>query len=171
MKRSTLLARGFWALAIVWSLALVAGAHALGESNDAAAAAPASPQQTKPAAAPADPQAGYAGSDTCLLCHDQMGPTLTGTPHGQAANPRSPAAAHGCESCHGPGQAHVDDDAKGNILKFGQVRPEQVNESCLGCHNRGTHAGWEGAYTNRGTFHAPPATASTARSRPRTSWR
>jgi hypothetical protein len=33
--------------------------------------------------------------------------------YGQVAHPRSPAAAHGCETCHGPGQAHVDDESKG----------------------------------------------------------
>src|SRR5262245_33312081 len=53
--------------------------------------------------------AGYVGSDTCEACHEQ-GEKLKGTPHAQMNNPRSPAAAHGCESCHGPGQAHVDDD-------------------------------------------------------------
>ena len=97
-----------------------------------------------PPPAPAQP-AGYAGSDTCLVCHEDKGTSLNGTPHAQAKNPRSPAATHGCESCHGPGQAHVDDDAKGHILKFGQVKPAEVNQSCLACHNRGTHAGWEGS--------------------------
>ena len=58
------------------------------------------------------------GSDTCVTCHTDQEASLKGTKHGQAKNPRSPAANHGCESCHGPGQAHVDDDAKGNILKF-----------------------------------------------------
>ena len=70
---------------------------------------------------------------------------LKGTPHGQAKNPRSPEAAHGCESCHGPGQAHVDDDAKGHILKYGQMKPAEVSQSCLACHNRGNHAAWEGS--------------------------
>src|SRR5262245_13035413 len=119
MSRSMTRGRGFWALVIAWSLAIVVGANARGESPAAGAEAPPAPPQTNKPPAPAAPQgAGYVGSDTCLLCHEGMGPTLTGTPHGQAASPRSPAATQGCESCHGPGQAHIDDDAKGNILKF-----------------------------------------------------
>jgi len=77
-------------------------------------------------------------------CHDQ-GDSLKGTAHANAQNPRSPAATHGCESCHGPGQAHVSDDAKENIRKFGQMKPGEVSETCLTCHNRGEHAGWEGS--------------------------
>ena len=65
--------------------------------------------------------------------------------HGQIHNLRTPAAARGCESCHGPGQAHVDDDAKGNIRRFGSLKPAEVNATCLSCHNRGVHAGWEGS--------------------------
>ena len=167
MKRSMTRGRGFWALVVIWSVAIVVGANARGESSGAAAAPPAPQQTTKPAAPPAQ-AAGYVGSDTCLLCHEGMGPTLTGTPHGQAANPRSPAATQGCESCHGPGQAHLDDDAKGNILKFGMVSPAQASEACLSCHNRGTHAGWEGSVhesrnlscTTCHSVHAPKSAAS-----------
>ena len=122
----------------------VRGAHVQCRCLSRFALACADPAGTSPAAAPAR-QPGYAGSDTCLMCHEDKGDSLKGTPHAQAKNPRSPAATHGCESCHGPGQAHVDDDAKGHILKFGQVKPAEVNQTCLACHNRGNHAGWEGS--------------------------
>ena len=105
------------------------------------AQAQSAPAQAQPAARPA----GYAGTDTCVVCHTDQENSLKGTQHGQAKNPRTPAAAQGCESCHGPGQAHVDDDAKGKILRFKAMKPADVNQTCLTCHNRGTHAGWEGS--------------------------
>ena len=104
-----------------------------------------------PSGAQAQPgqPSGYVGSDTCLACHSDKADSLKGTPHAQAKNPRTPEATHGCESCHGPGQAHVDDDAKGHIRKFGQIAPAEINETCLACHNRGEHAGWEGSTHDR----------------------
>src|SRR5262245_17419962 len=81
---------------------------------------------TPPAAAPATPPAGYAGSDTCALCHDDRATEIARTLHGQVRNARTPAANLGCESCHGPGQAHVDDDAKGHIRKFGEIKPAEI---------------------------------------------
>ena len=125
-------------LAVV--LAALAHAMPVGSQAPGATAAPAQPS-AQPAAAPL--AAGYAGSDTCVMCHTQ-GETLKGTAHGQASNPRSPAAGLGCESCHGPGQAHVDDDAKGHIKKFAQLKADESSQTCLTCHNRGEHAGWEG---------------------------
>jgi DmsE family decaheme c-type cytochrome len=92
---------------------------------------------------------GYVGSDTCLTCHTDQGETLKGSKHAQEKNPRSPAATQGCESCHGPGQAHVDDDAKGHMGKFAQMKPAETNQACLTCHNRGDHAGWEGSAHDR----------------------
>jgi DmsE family decaheme c-type cytochrome len=121
--------------------------------DQSAPAAQSAPAQTKPAAPAAVPTPAaantYAGSDTCLLCHDDMENTLKGTAHAQTLNPRSPAAAHGCESCHGPGQRHVDDDAKGNIRKFAKLTPAESSGACLTCHNRGQHAGWEGSAHDR----------------------
>jgi DmsE family decaheme c-type cytochrome len=117
---------------------------ALGEQSAPQAAAP----QATPAT-PAAPQAGYAGTDTCLTCHTEKGDSLKGTAHGNPKNPRSPEANHGCESCHGPGQAHVDDEAKGHINKFGAMKAAEISGTCLACHNRGTHAGWEGSAHDR----------------------
>jgi DmsE family decaheme c-type cytochrome len=109
----------------------------------------ATPTPSAPAAAPAVPpapaQSGYAGSDTCLLCHSDMDATLKGTKHAQALDPRTPAAQQNCESCHGPGQAHVDDDEKGHILKFAKASPAESSGACLNCHSNGAHAGWQGS--------------------------
>ena len=79
------------------------------------------------------------------MCHGDKEESLKGTAHAQAKNPRTPAATQGCESCHGPGQAHVDDDAKGHIKKFSLLPADEVSGTCLSCHNRGNHAGWEGS--------------------------
>ena len=100
--------------------------------------------QDAPAAPPA--QAGYVGSDTCLTCHDTQ--NLHGTAHGNARIPGSPAADKGCESCHGPGQQHVDDDAKGHMLKFGALAPRDASETCVTCHNRTEHALWDSSAHN-----------------------
>jgi len=105
-------------------------------------------QAPAPAAAVPAPASGYAGTAACLDCHDQA-KTLKGTPHAEANNPRSPEANHGCESCHGPGQAHIADDAKGHIRKFSAISASEASETCLSCHNRGEHAGWEGSAHDR----------------------
>jgi DmsE family decaheme c-type cytochrome len=104
-----------------------------------------SPQKSAPPA----PQAGYVGSDTCVTCHDAEEKSLKASKHGEAKNPRTPTATQGCESCHGPGQAHVDDEAKGHIKKFKAMPSAEINQTCLSCHNRGTHAGWEGSAHDR----------------------
>ena len=88
----------------------------------------------------------YVGEDTCVTCHDAEGRSFHDTLHGKAQNPRTPEAAHGCESCHGPGSAHVEDPAKaGSIVRFGQIAPRDVSATCLTCHSRGSHTQWTGS--------------------------
>ena len=133
-------------LVVAW-IWVAAGAGWISMSPSPAQAPPTTaqaPTQTTTVQATSAPKAGYAGTDTCITCHTDQEASIKASKHGQAKNPRTPAAGQGCESCHGPGQAHVDDDAKGHILKFGTMKPAEISQTCLTCHNRGTHAGWEG---------------------------
>jgi DmsE family decaheme c-type cytochrome len=129
----------FFAIAVTVRATGVPYPALLTESQAPAAQTQPPAPQAQPPAAPA----GYVGSDTCVVCHTGQEESLKGTAHAQAKNPRSPAANHGCESCHGPGQAHVDDEAKGHIWKFSQMKPAEISQTCLTCHNRGNHAAWE----------------------------
>ena len=95
--------------------------------------------------APTPPAGGndYVGEATCLGCHDNH---YTGTAHGLKSNPRTPAAQMGCESCHGPGKAHVD--GGGDVTKirnFVTMKPQEASQYCVSCHDRGTHALWTGS--------------------------
>jgi len=140
---------------LVWAGTLVAIVTL--ETRDAGAIAASSPPAQAPAkpapatkepasqapAAPATPQPGYVGDDTCLTCHTDQ--SIKGTHHGRASDPRTPAGQQGCESCHGPGQAHVDDENKGHIKKFTQMSPRDVSATCTTCHNGGPHALWSGS--------------------------
>src|SRR5262245_9780150 len=100
------------------------------------------PQQPSSAAAART----YVGQDTCVACHDTEGTAIHQTAHGKAQNPRTPAGARGCESCHGPGSAHIEDPAKpDSIRRFAKIKPRETSETCLTCHNRGNHTQWKGS--------------------------
>ena len=126
--------------------ATIAGAIGLWIAVMVSVSASAAPRQNSPApkgpSAPATTKAnattGYVGEETCLTCHEDK--KYHGTVHARARNPRTPAAAQGCESCHGPGQGHVD--GGGDKTKITNPRVLSVRESseiCLTCHNRSEH--------------------------------
>jgi len=50
---------------------------------------------------------GYAGMDTCRACHKKNYDSYLKSTHAKMAIPGSPANKNSCESCHGPGLAHV----------------------------------------------------------------
>jgi DmsE family decaheme c-type cytochrome len=116
------------------------------------------PAETTPAAATvtsgaqASAQAnGYVGEETCLTCHEDK-KAINGTPHGMSGDAKTPAATHGCESCHGPGQAHVDGGGdKTKIRRFETLTPSEASAVCTTCHNRGDHLMWDSsAHESRG---------------------
>jgi len=95
-------------------------------------------------AASASAPAGYAGESTCLACHEDQ--SYKGTAHSVALNSRTPAATHGCESCHGPGQAHAESGDATLIRRFDKkTPPAEISDACTTCHNRASHALWDGS--------------------------
>jgi DmsE family decaheme c-type cytochrome len=105
----------------------------------ASAGKPAAPPDT----ATAQASSGYVGESTCLSCHDNR--NYKGTLHGRVADENTPAAVHGCESCHGPGQAHVESGDTAKIVNPGKLSAQEASETCTSCHNRATHALWSGS--------------------------
>ncbi len=75
---------------------------------------------------------GYVGADTCKTCHEDVySKHFENTPHFALLKENK----HGCEDCHGPGQAHVEgggDPTK--IIRFEKLTPAQASQRCLQCH-------------------------------------
>lgn len=147
---------GNWALVISTLLAIASlGMSAFAKSAPPGVAAersdgppPAAHADVSTAAgsqAPQAPQTGYVGAETCVVCHENYDKTIEATKHGFKANVLTPAAKQGCESCHGPGEAHVNDPANVKPIQLARVSAEVANAQCATCHSRGAHALWEGS--------------------------
>lgn len=98
--------------------------------------------QTKQAVSGAPPTPGtpavsqYVGSETCKGCHEEQYKQIEATQHwntnlkGSAQQPW-----HGCESCHGPGAAHVEGGGdKTKIFQYSAATTGEINSRCLTCH-------------------------------------
>jgi DmsE family decaheme c-type cytochrome len=113
-------------------ITLAAVLACLGMTSAAIAQAP---KATNPPAAPAAATAsGYAGSESCALCHAAVTDKFPNNPHAKLALEHGGKGVS-CESCHGPGQAHVD--SGGDVTKIRQLSKasaKMVDQTCLGCH-------------------------------------
>ena len=83
----------------------------------------------------------YVGSETCKGCHEDQYKQIEITQHwntnlkGTSAQKVAGQEWHGCESCHGPGSAHVEGGGdKTKIFTFKGVTAEQISNRCLTCH-------------------------------------
>lgn len=154
------------AVAVAW-LALAGAAQAgqktpAGQKADQKAGQKAEQKAgQKSPAVTGQPQGNYVGEQTCLGCHDAQKGYREGA-HGREFNTRTPSATHGCESCHGPGQGHVE--GSGDKTKIRTFKGAQdANQSCTTCHDRSKHALWSGSqHEQRGvtctschSVHAP----------------
>jgi DmsE family decaheme c-type cytochrome len=84
----------------------------------------------------------YVGAETCATCHQDQVKDFPTNPHAKLA------LEHGgkgvtCESCHGPGKAHVDSGGDATkIFQFSKATPKQIAARCLTCHV-GDHPNFE----------------------------
>jgi DmsE family decaheme c-type cytochrome len=126
---------GFW-------IAVMVGVSASAAPRQNGAPAPETPKATAATAQ----ATGYVGEETCLTCHEDQKKGYHGNPHARASNPRTPGGKQGCESCHGPGQAHVDGGGdKSKIKNPATMTLRDANASCQSCHNRGNHDNFGGS--------------------------
>src|SRR5262249_34554481 len=91
---------------------------------------------TTPATVEAHNSEDYVGSETCKACHEAQFTSFSKTPHSRLAQAGWKTERQGCESCHGPGKAHVDGGGdKSKIRTFEGETAKQISDNCLSCHS------------------------------------
>jgi DmsE family decaheme c-type cytochrome len=84
----------------------------------------------------------YIGSDICATCHADQVKKFADNPHSKLALTHGGTGAT-CESCHGPGRAHVEGGGDvTKILQPSKMTAKQIDATCLTCH-AGTHPNFE----------------------------
>jgi DmsE family decaheme c-type cytochrome len=128
------------ALGMAWGLTTLLAATAWGQSPGLAGSE----------------SAGYVGDEVCSGCHEDAVKAYQTTIHAKVLterNARTEAMKWGCESCHGPGQAHVEAGGGRGVggpefVSFEEGTAEESsaqNAVCLGCHEGGQRLYWKGS--------------------------
>jgi DmsE family decaheme c-type cytochrome len=93
----------------------------------------------------------FVGQKVCETCHQQEAKNWAHTIHAAVftINPRNADEAKGCESCHGPGSAHIKNPSDlTTIISFSHKSKTPValqNAQCLSCHKGGERIFWHGS--------------------------
>ncbi len=79
------------------------------------------------------------GSSVCLDCHEDVGNDFAKTMHGTLL---SKASESSCESCHGPGSAHAENQDPAMIINPAKQDQFDGKSTCLNCHNTDNFSNW-----------------------------
>jgi DmsE family decaheme c-type cytochrome len=81
-------------------------------------------------------QAGSVNNEDCAVCHEEVVTAFEKNPHAVLEKSPKLNLKNSCESCHGPGQAHVDSGGeRDKIITFRDQAKKLYNEQCLDCHD------------------------------------
>jgi DmsE family decaheme c-type cytochrome len=84
----------------------------------------------------------FVGQETCATCHADVVKKFGTNPHTLLALQHAGKGVT-CESCHGPGKAHVEGGGDvTKIRRFDKLSTKETDETCLGCH-AGAHPNFE----------------------------
>jgi DmsE family decaheme c-type cytochrome len=106
----------------------------------------------------------FVGQETCATCHADVAKNFGANPHSRLALEHQGKGVT-CESCHGPGKAHVDGGGDvTKIKRFEKLSTKQIDDTCLGCHagshpnfDRSPHAKSNVSCLGCHSVHAPEA--------------
>ncbi|MFC1744120.1 cytochrome c3 family protein [Candidatus Riflebacteria bacterium] len=90
----------------------------------------------------------YGKESACGTCHKDEKESYEETAHADEENEGSPATKKGCQSCHGPGEGHIQSKGEVSTAEIGAESESSVEEKskvCLDCHNKEFQAGWKGS--------------------------
>ena len=118
-----------WAVVASWVIGAILLAVPSSFSKVGAMRANASPNDT------VANQNDYVGSETCQACHEEQFKSFSKTSHSRLTQAHWKSERQGCESCHGPGKAHVEGGGdKSKIRTFENETAKQISDNCLSCH-------------------------------------
>ena len=89
----------------------------------------------------------YVGSEACKDCHEAQFKNFSLTVHAKLATGRNwKNKVTGCETCHGPGKAHIAEGDPTKIQNPAKMKPAEASATCQGCHSQvNEHAMWRGS--------------------------
>ena len=130
---------------VLWMAVGISAVALLGGTRRAQSQSPAAPGATWT----------YVGSARCAECHPDVTQTFAATEMGRILlkAPRNAIERRGCESCHGPGSAHVQEQTPDSIASFGphwrNRSVKEMNAQCRQCHTKGEELFWQGSTHQR----------------------
>jgi DmsE family decaheme c-type cytochrome len=87
----------------------------------------------------------YVGNQACADCHEELVANFKSNVHGRIISGETPIGKTGCETCHGPGSVHIDEEDPSKIINPKKIDAVASSSVCLRCHNSDEHQNWEGS--------------------------
>src|ERR1051325_4492492 len=78
--------------------------------------------------------AGYAGSEMCGACHEDIAKAFAKNPHDTVeTDSKRGWESRACEACHGPGQKHTESTSADDIRNPSKLNAAATGKICMTC--------------------------------------